>query len=444
MTEREENIYSSYFLYKKDLCENCSECIKACPTHAIRIRRKKNLRFLDKCIGCGECIRVCPTGAMTTASKGIEDLNKDKFNIAIVSPVIYSQFPDIMATDVLAGVEKIGFDLSVDLTHFLELFQFATEEYIKRNKSNDEQTPYISPICPIVIRLITHKFPNLLKNVLPLERPVALFSAEIKENISKEYKVAEEDIELWHITPCPAKIISKKTQFLNEKKYINKSIGVNDIYVELFHEISKIKKKNLDLYCSGKSNVLFSGRSFEWGLSGGEIAGINNDKSIAVSGLKDTIAYLEKIDLGLLKHIDYLELRICPEGCIGGALTAIDKYIAKSAIRRLVNIYGKGRRLSKEKIMKLYDDGYFFTTVDTSEIKDIYGVKQNEPLSLDQLMEIDELVGIIKGRNCGVCGAPDCKTFAEDIVRGKAEFEDCLVPNLKQKVDKKKAENKTE
>jgi iron only hydrogenase large subunit-like protein len=437
MVEKEENKYSNYFLYKKDLCVNCCECIKACPTHAIRIRKRKNLRFLDQCIGCGECIRVCPSGAMVAVSQGIETMDHSKFNLAILSPVIYSQFSDIMGSDVLKAVESTGFDRAVDITEFLEIFQFATTEYIKRNK-NQELKPLISPICPIVIRLITLKYPNLIKNILPIERPVALFSSEIRSKISSEYNIKESDIVLWHITPCPSKIISKKTKFLNEMKYIDKTIGINDIYVELFHEVGKIKKTELDLLSADKSHSYFSGRSFEWGVSGGEVSGINSDKSIAVSGLKDTIAYLDKIEIGLLKQIDYVELRICPEGCIGGALTAIDKYIAKSAVRRLVNIYGKGRRLSQDRILKLYDKGYLFTDTEISNIADMYGVKQKEPLSISELTEIDELVSLIKGRNCGVCGAPDCKTFAEDIVRGKAEFEDCLIPNLRKRVEKRK------
>jgi CO dehydrogenase/acetyl-CoA synthase gamma subunit (corrinoid Fe-S protein) len=34
--------------------------------------------------------------------------------------------------------------------------------------------------------------------------------------------------------------------------------------------------------------------------------------------------------------------------------------------------------------------------------------------------------------DCGVCGAPTCLTFAEDIVKGEAELTDCIF-NLPQK-----------
>jgi Na+-translocating ferredoxin:NAD+ oxidoreductase RNF subunit RnfB len=51
---------------------------------------------------------------------------------------------------------------------------------------------------------------------------------------------------------------------------------------------------------------------------------------------------------------------------------------------------------------------------------------QKYPLSLSQLNEIDNLLETIQGTDCAACGAPDCRTFAEDVVRGNASVEDCL------------------
>ena len=44
----------------KDKCRGCINCIKRCPTEAIRVRNKKAYIIAERCIDCGECIRVCP------------------------------------------------------------------------------------------------------------------------------------------------------------------------------------------------------------------------------------------------------------------------------------------------------------------------------------------------------------------------------------------------
>ena len=39
--------------------------------------------------------------------------------------------------------------------------------------------------------------------------------------------------------------------------------------------------------------------------------------------------------------------------------------------------------------------------------------------------------------DCGACGSPSCETFAEDVVSGEVEFQECIIVenmNLKKKL----------
>ena len=57
----------------KEKCMGCTNCIKRCPTEAIRVRDGKAKIISERCIDCGECIRVCPHHA--------KKANSDHLNI---------------------------------------------------------------------------------------------------------------------------------------------------------------------------------------------------------------------------------------------------------------------------------------------------------------------------------------------------------------------------
>ena len=54
----EQKFFHSVYLDDK-LCRGCVNCIKRCPTEAIRVWDGK-AHILEKfCIDCGECVRTC-------------------------------------------------------------------------------------------------------------------------------------------------------------------------------------------------------------------------------------------------------------------------------------------------------------------------------------------------------------------------------------------------
>ena len=65
--------------------------------------------------------------------------------------------------------------------------------------------PLISPICPVVVRLIAFQFPSLLPHVLPVLRPVALMAREVKKQIIPTYTSQGRQVALYFVNPCPTK-----------------------------------------------------------------------------------------------------------------------------------------------------------------------------------------------------------------------------------------------
>jgi hypothetical protein len=47
--------------------------------------------------------------------------------------------------------------------------------------------------------------------------------------------------------------------------------------------------------------------------------------------------------------------------------------------------------------------------------------------AMEMLSDIDEIREGLPGLDCGCCGAPNCHSLAEDIVRGTANRTDCVI-----------------
>ncbi|MBW1892730.1 MAG: 4Fe-4S binding protein [Deltaproteobacteria bacterium] len=420
-------------------CTRCSACVKECPTKAIRIKGKKHIYMVDRCIGCGECIRVCRIGAVSPNTLEPQLADKNKTHIAIVSPVLYGQFLNTMPEDVLMGLRKMGFHHIVDPSYYIEMLQLATEEFVERNRQSKKiPWPVISPLCPVTIRLIAFRFPGLLQHILPLKRSIPLAAERIKEKYANASESSERQSILYHITPCAAGNISSYALSVQEPESVDQILGINEIFSMLLGCIKEIDESDKDQLSTDDLYYPPNRRSLMWGLPDGEIAGMRIEKSMAVSGLKETISYLEKIEVGLLKDVEYIEFRTCPEGCLGGPLTAVDKYMAKAAIHRMIKFIGKGRTMTRKKILKRYENGYFFSEINLEKLAELFATSK-KPLSIESMQEVERLLKKIKGRDCAACGVPDCRTFAEEVVSGEASSDDCVLLKAYEIVERQKA-----
>ncbi len=418
-------MFPEYVAFEEKYCTGCTMCVRACPVKAIRVRNHKAVYLPDLCIGCGECIRVCPEGAVSATMGDIRLPKTGQITVAVVSPTLYAQFSGVMPFDVLLGLKRIGFQYAIDLSIYLEMFQYAVEEYIVRRRgTKDAVWPLISPICPVINRLIALKFPDLVANILPIKRPVALLGEEIRKHLSESHGVPENGVVLYHITPCPSKVVTDGIGIGGGLGYMDRAVGINRIYPELFQKITEIRDLDLSLFPYEDYGMVPNARGPQWGMSGGEIAGMRLEKTLAVSGLRESMMYIRKIEMGLFEDMEYIELRACPEGCLGGPLTAADRYIAKSRAQQLISILGINRRLPREKIHRLYESGWFHSRTRPTELTRFAGDRRT-PLTLESIQQIEKFLSRIHGNDCAACGAPDCRTFAEDVVRGYADINDC-------------------
>lgn len=405
----------------EEKCIGCVACMKVCPTKAIRIRAERARINFEKCIDCGACLRVCPYNAIIPLTTTPSDLDRFNYKIALPSPVIYTQFGEkVMPNEILAVIKEIGFDHVYDEALVCEMVSVAIEEYLDENKS---PRPIISSTCPVVVRLIQRLFPSLCKNILPLEPPREIAAKNLRMEVSREKGYRPEQIGIIDITPCSAKMVSINRPETMEKSNLDGAISIKEIYNNV---MLKLKRTLPVSMMQHQSRI--SGIGIAWAFEGGEIRGLKYTNSVSVSGVINTIRILEDVESGRLKNIEYLECLICPDGCIGGPLTVENRFIAKSNILRLIRHFGGKKRVNTDMVKKLYRDN-FFSFKWAIEPKSFPALDKDRSQAIKKLKAKEELVRKLPGTDCGVCGAPDCKTLAEDIVLGVAKFEDCIYHN---------------
>jgi hypothetical protein len=392
--------------------------MRVCPTKAIRIRDHKVARIEGFCLDCGECIRVCPQGAVKAITADSDAVDRSKA-VLVVSPVLYSQFGEgVSPDDINRSLKGMGFLEVYDEFEALEMFNAAMELYIQENRGNASRPrPLISSICPVVVRLIAYRFPSLLNRLPPILRPREIVARDARKQAARKHGLREDEIKVFIVTPCSAKMIAIKAPVLAAHSYVDGAIGINEVY----HDVEKaLKEGNRDTRHPRRS----MGIGIVWGKSGGEISGMEKGNFLAVSGLQDTIRYLEKIEMGFLNEFDYVEFRTTWEGCVGGTLTVTDRYQAKHTIERIVLKSGVEKRADRAKIEKLYNEGWFFTGHEPRPV----GYEDSDRSvaeAIERQQRVEELCASLPAKECGMCGAPDCRTFAEDVVDGKAVLEDC-------------------
>ncbi len=406
--------YSHSVVLDEEKCKGCTNCMRRCPNEAIRIVDRKAVIIKNRCIDCGECIKVCPYHAQNAETDNLDMLNKFKYNVAIPAVSMYGQFTkNIGIEKIYSGIKKLGFDYVYDEGIAADLSSVIINKIIEEGNT---PKPLISSQCPTIVRLIQIRFPSLMDNIVRIESPMEIAAKLAREKIIEEKGLKKEEIGVFYLTSCPAKVTSVRNPIGIKKSNVNGAISIKKIYGNIL--------RNTKTSSKATSFPKASSLGVGWANVGGQSKAIGVKDFLAVDGIENVIKVLEEIELGKLNNVDYFECYACTGGCVGGVLNVENPFIAQSRIRKIYNNNSKFS-IDEDYAMKLYKNGSICWTEKVNS-KEVMKLDENIESAIKKMEMIKDITDKLPGLDCGSCGAPSCRALAEDITKGFAKLEDCI------------------
>ncbi len=409
-------------------CIGCSRCMKICPTEAIRIRGGKASIQEHRCIDCGKCYEVCPAQAITVAADDFEAIHRYSHPVALLPAVFMGQFPDdISVSRVYATLQELGFAHVMEVESAASIFADAKNKYARENP---DRFPLISSFCPAIVRLIQIKYPSLVENIMPIKVPL---------DISAMYALAElqsrgiprEEIGLFYITPCAAKIAAVKAPVGEEKSLIDGVINMSLLYNRVY---KKIKELGKDYQYKPLSRQRLSADAILSTLTNGERRICAAKRSYAIDGIENVMDFLDKLENDEVEGIEFLELRACDQSCAGALLSCDNRFLCgermytrarKAAERERNGEMSRDREMDKFKSHLIEH-----SLVDEVQPRSMMVLDPDISKALAKMEKIEHMKEHLPQIDCGVCGAPTCEAFATDVVCGQGDLHQCVFYRL--------------
>lgn len=358
-------------------CTGCLNCLRVCPTGALRVRNNRPIVLEHLCINCPACVQACTTGALRMATTESEPKAR-KGACLVVSDSFLTQFgPGISTQQVIKVLSEMGFSE----LHILEEWKKALRKAcILYARENTRLRPVISPLCVAVVNLIQTRFPSLLPHLAPFLSPVEAVRSELGSRA------------LVLSVTCPCQYAAALASASCKDIDVVSVVGLRGAVMRRLATLPREPQHAVE------DKPI-------------QAAPADSPSLLEVSGIRHVLRVLEEVENGLLGDVDVLEPCSCDQGCFGSPLFPEDAFVSRHRLAQ--------GHVPQDPLAKAVER--------TTPLTARPGMRLDADMSqaIDKLARIDALHKALPGTNCGLCGAPSCLAFAEDVVMGRADRRDC-------------------
>ena len=379
-------------------CKNCHHCVRNCPVKAISFATGKPEIVEEECILCGNCYVICPHDAKRVNS----DIDRVKNWLKSGEKVHCSLAPSfvgLLQTEErvkqtllrmgFASVEETSIGAAEVSAHYRELCKQAT------------MTNILSTCCPVVVKLITTRFPQLVDQIAPVISPMRASGKILKQKYPNDKIV--------FIGPCIAKVEEGENS-----DEIDAVLTFEDVF-----DFADMDKE--DFFTTGFIGDLSRSYPVTGGIIQTVASGCGDYSLMTVDGIGPLMECLQAIVDHTIEHV-FIEMSACVGSCLGGPMLK----------------KGQQRRWKAQQILSVTNQNNGWPVYQIQS--DCYTEYKENPLvqpefSTLQIKQVLRSLGktdIEHELNCGACGYETCKAKAVGVLQGKADPHLCLPFALEQ------------
>ena len=416
--------------FKYDLCIGCSHCTSVCPVCAIHVENGHPILDPNRCIDCGMCYQTCPMNAIYIEQDDFETIYNYKCPVILIPSTFSAEFPEkVSQRAILSAIYHLGFKYVYEVEKSVDILK----EVINERLQEPHDGPIISTFCPAIVRLIQVKFPSLVSNLLLTKPPLDMTATYIRK-VLVERGNAPEDIAIFYVAPCAAKIAAVKSPVGEEKSIIDGVINMNYLYNKVFRVIKQglytLREDEFDFHPISKNSLY-------WSLTGGEIRDVPIGRNLAIDEVHNVSAFLEKLENEDIDDIDFLELRACDESCAGGILCAGNRFLIAERQKKRAEQHTNDITSEENNLLNYKEYLRENMTVGEVQPRSMDKLDDNVAIAMRKMKKVFEITNDLPKVDCRICGYQTCKALAEAVVNDKADIRQCVfVQRILEQTDK--------